>query len=371
MAENKYNIKLMDPSLSPWAPVSDKSKRIACMMSGGVDSSVTAKLLTEAGFDVVGITMKIPVACDNSPRGCCGADAAFVCDQLGLPHYFVDVTEAFDELIIKPFRKAYSLGQTPNPCADCNTYLKFSLVWDYLEKELGVENVATGHYARVVTEHGQTRLKRGKDKAKDQSYFLYGTRADKLDKLHLPLGELTKKEVRRKAAELKLIVAEKPESMELCFAGESDYRQALSSDQANNQGDLIDMAGNVIGTHKGISNYTLGQRRGLGFAGGVPLYVGKIDPINNTVALGTREEVCVSTIKAEDINILIPEELKTGEHVFAKIRSYNDPKPCTITAVEDGAIEVDFAEPQFAASPGQKLVLYDADDNIIAGGSII
>jgi tRNA-specific 2-thiouridylase len=264
-------------------------------MSGGVDSSVTAHLLKGDGWDVLGITMRIAISCTTSSRGCCGADAALVCSELNIPHYFVDVTEAFQQLIIGPFQQSYAKGETPNPCVDCNTLLKFSLVWDLLEETFGIRCLATGHYAKVVKTHEQIRLTRAKDKAKDQSYFIYGIPREKLEsfvlplgdlKLEsfvLPLGDLTKNQVRSIAAELDLSVADKAESMELCFAGEGDYRVALNAAEANRPGDLTDMQGNKIGTHVGVAHYTLGQRKGVGFAGGKPLYVGRIDARTNTV----------------------------------------------------------------------------------------
>ena len=368
---NEYNITFMEPSFEPWSPTADASRQIAVLMSGGVDSSVTAHLLKEAGWDVMGVTMKIPVSCDTGKRGCCGADAAFVCHELNIPHYFVDVTQAFNDIVIDKFRRAYAQGLTPNPCVDCNTLLKFSLVWDLLEAKFGIKHVATGHYARVVKTPDGARLERGDDKSKDQSYFIYGIAAERLPFFVLPVGELTKQQVRSTAETLGLSVADNPESMELCFAGEEDYRNALEDSQANRQGALTDMQGNEIGTHKGISNYTLGQRRGLGFAGGKPLYVGKIDPATNTVALGTREEVCARTITADEVNILIAAELEAGMRLSAKIRSYGDPRPCRVVDVSEGEMTVEFDQPQFAPTPGQKLVLYDENDYIVAGGTII
>jgi len=370
MAVNKRNIKLLEPSFSPWEPKSGPSKQIAVLMSGGVDSSVTASLLKEQGWDVLGITMKIPVSCDTGKRGCCGADAAFVCNELNIPHYFVDVTEVFEEIIIKPFRQSYAKGQTPNPCVDCNAFLKFSLLWDFLEETFGVSYLATGHYSKVCKTDGRVYLGRAKDKTKDQSYFLYGITLEKLARLVLPLGELTKEEVRSIAARLNLPVAEKPESMELCFANEGDYRNTLTDARLNRHGNITDTQGNKIATHEGIANYTLGQRRGVGFAGGRPLYVSKIDAKTNTIALGTREEVSCCAIKAEKINVLIPEELVTSRQFFGKIRSYGDSHPCKLIDVNETAVTVEFDQPQFAPCPGQRLVLYNSDDNIVAGGTI-
>ena len=360
----------MPPSFSPWAPEKSPERQIAVLMSGGVDSSVTAHILKEAGWEVLGITMKIPVSCSAKSRGCCGADAAFVCNELNIPHYFVDVTEAFQHLIIDPFRQSYSKGQTPNPCVDCNTLLKFSLVWDFLEETFGISYLATGHYARVIKTDNGVRLGRAKDKAKDQSYFIYGIAREKLEKFVLPLGELTKDQARSIAAQLNLSVADKVESMELCFAGEGDYRAALAGTQADQPGDITDMQGNKIATHKGIANYTLGQRRGIGFAGGKPLYVGKIDAKRNTIALGTREEVSSHIIKANQINVLIPKELVGDKQMYGKIRSYGNPWPCKLVDVGEVDMTVEFDEPQFAPCPGQKLVLYNSADNIVAGGTV-
>lgn len=370
MGNSRYNIKLMEPSFEPWSPTKGVDRQVAVLMSGGVDSSIAAHLLGESGWDVVGITMKIPVSCETFSRGCCGVDAALVCHEMGIAHYFVDVTEAFQELIIERFRESYAAGQTPNPCVDCNTFLKFSLVWDMIEETFGIKHVATGHYARLIRTEDRVRLGRAGDKSKDQSYFVYGIARERLGRFVLPLGEYTKAEVRAIAEKLGLSVAQKPESMELCFAGEADYRNALDDAQLNRRGDLTDMAGKRIGAHKGISNYTLGQRRGLGFAGGKPLYVGRIDAGTNTVALGTREEVSRRVIRAGEINVLIAEELREGALLSGKIRSYGDPRPCKVVGISEDEVTVEFDEPQFAPSPGQKLVLYNDNDYIVAGGTI-
>ncbi|MFH1614001.1 MAG: tRNA 2-thiouridine(34) synthase MnmA [Planctomycetota bacterium] len=370
MSWNRYNLKLLPPSFEPLAPKGPLEKRIILLMSGGVDSSVTAHLLTEAGWEVVGITMQVPILCDKNRRGCCGVDAALVCGQLDIPHYFVDVTEAFEKLIIERFRSAYENAMTPNPCIDCNTLLKFALVWDFLRETFQIEYLATGHYAGITTDGAQRQLKRAADKAKDQSYFLYGILREKLPYLVLPLGGLTKQKVRQIAAELNLTVAEKPESMELCFAGEGDYRRALAAGHLDRPGDITDIQGEKIGMHKGIANYTIGQRRGIGFAGGKPLYVAGINAGTNTIALGTRDQLTSRRVRAEQINILIPQEFFVGNSVRAKLRSYSEPQPCTITSVTELEVAVEFDRPQFAPCPGQRLVLYDSSESVIAGGVI-
>ena len=367
----KYSIKLFEPSFSPWKSGKPPSEQIAVLMSGGVDSSIAAHLLQKDGWDVLGITMKIPVSAGTNNRPCCGADAALVCNELNIPHYFIDVSEAFEQLIINRFCQSYAKGETPNPCADCNALLKFSLVWDFLEETFGIRYLATGHYARIIKTDSHVRLSRAKDKVKDQSYFIYGIPREKLERFVLPVGELTKDEVRSIAAALNLSVADKADSMELCFAGEGDYRSALGGAEANRHGDITDMQGNKIGTHKGIANYTLGQRRGVGFSGGKPLYIGKIDPQANTVALSTKDEISSPTISANRINALIPTELSVGKRLYGKIRSYGDPRPCTLTGAGQTDITVEFDESQFAPCPGQRLVLYNSDDNIVAGGTII
>jgi tRNA-specific 2-thiouridylase len=371
MTANKWNIKLQRSSHLSWQPTKQADKQIAVLMSGGVDSSTAAYLLKQQGWDVLGITMKVPLSTNANKRTCCGTDAAFVCEGLNIHHYFIDVTEAFEEIIIEPFRQSYAGGQTPNPCVDCNTFLKFSLVWDFLEEKFGIHYLATGHYARVYKTDGRVYLGRAKDKAKDQSYFLYGISSQRLENLVLPLGELTKEEVRAIAADANLPVAEKSESMELCFAGEGNYRAVLTDAAFNKPGDITDMQGSKISEHKGIANFTLGQRRGIGFAGGKPFYVGKIDAEKNTIALGTRDEVSFRIVTANRLNVLIPEEFVAGGQFFGKIRSYVDSHPCKLVEVNKQTMTVEFDQPQFAPCPGQRLVLYNNRGYITAGGTII
>jgi tRNA-specific 2-thiouridylase len=290
----------------------------------------------------------------------------------------VDVTAPFNELIIERFRDEYRRGRTPNPCVDCNTFLKFMLIWDLVEKEFGIQSLATGHYAEVHRGmglepmiHGQdarATLRRGRNHAKDQSYFLYGIPARRLPHFVLPLATLTKDETRDIARNIGIGVAEKPESMELCFAGEGDYRNALTDGEK--PGDLLDIDGKTIGTHKGIAHYTLGQRRGLGYAAGEPVYVARIDAAANTVTLGTRDQLSYHTIAANEINVLIPEHLQVGQTLYGKLRSYGPTHPCEVTDVAETGFTVRFENRQFAPTPGQKLVVYNDGEELVAGGTI-
>lgn len=366
IARDKLNIGLSAPTIKPWTP-SDRD--IIVLMSGGVDSSVTAMLLRDAGWNVLGITMKIPVAenCDVM-RSCCGLEAGYVAKDLGIAHYYLDVREAFEKLVIDPFRRAYERGHTPSPCVDCNTLFKFGLVWDFLEEAFGVRDLATGHYARVEYSEGNAYLVRGEDRSRDQSYFLYGIPRHRLHTFHLPLGELSKDEVRKLAREAKLPVARRQDSMELCFAAEGDYRAAL--DTQHIKGPILDAAGDVVGEHEGIANYTVGQRKGIGFAGGKPLYVIAISAKDNSITLGTREQAESHDVSAEDVNVLISELAQTGVEIFGKIRSQGEPSKCVITEVDATNISVRFDEPQFAPTFGQRLVLYDCQGRVVAGGVI-
>ena len=444
-----------------------KGTQIAVLMSGGVDSSVTAMLLRDAGWDAVGITMKIPVvdAC-SIRRPCCGTEAALVCKDLGLPHYFVDTDEAFRAFVIDPFRKSYGEGNTPSPCVDCNTHLKFHLVWDLLRERLGIEHLATGHYARIDLAQNETRgypntaapveiavratrtvipaqagiqetrrssrrppldsrlrgndgagaasgisgfgiasrlkaegcrlkedsssaaysllptayslLRRARDSARDQSYFLYGVPRDRLAFLHFPLGGLTKNEVRQAASACRIFVAGKPDSMELCFAAQGDYR-ALLRDMPSRPGPIRDAAGKRLGEHTGLHNFTVGQRRGLRISNPEPLYVIKLVPEDNAVIVGPRTAGYETRVRAVHVNVLQPAKLSVGESLRGKVRSVGHPEPCVVTGIGtvcqtttncEDAFEVTFDPPVFAPAPGQHLVLYDADDAIVAGGVI-
>lgn len=366
----ELNIRLDEPTLQPWSKGSDSDRDIAVLMSGGVDSSVTALLLRDAGWNVLGITMKIPVAegCD-AKRSCCGLEAGYVARDLGIAHYYLDVREAFHRLVIDPFRRDYARGRTPSPCVDCNTLFKFGLVWDFLEAQFGIKNLATGHYARVIRTETEAYLKRGEDHSRDQSYFLYGIPSERLPYFHLPLGEMSKDEVRRLAKEANLPVARRQDSMELCFAAEGDYRAALDAEPV--KGPVLDVDGKVIGEHDGIVNYTVGQRKGVGVAAGKPMYVVRVSPEDNSVTIGSRECVETRRVSAEDANVLIPELAHEGQALYGKIRSQGELSQCLLTEACGHNISVLFDEVQFAPTAGQRLVLYDDQDRVVLGGTIL
>jgi len=358
-----------------WEPAGPRGEAVAVLMSGGVDSSVAAATLRRQGRDVVGITMLIPsgigpTASGVDLRACCGTGASKVAKQIGVPHYFVDIREEFTARVLKPFREAYRTGRTPSPCIDCNTYVKFDAVIRLVREHLGIEQVATGHYARIVEEDGSWGLFAGVDAGKDQSYFLYGIRRDDLSRIVFPLGEQTKGETRRQADEWGLDAADRAESVELCFAGQGDYRAALGEDPDAGPGDVLDTSGCVIGRHRGVSQYTYGQRGGLGVAAGVPLYVVDIDPERNTVTLGDRDAASRRGVRAHKLNVLAPDALARGGRFAGKIRSRLEAKPCTVTELAGDRATVEFDEPEHGVTPGQHLVLYSDAGRVIAGGEI-
>ena len=354
--------QLLPPTLEAWEP-RQGTESIAVLMSGGVDSSVTALLLRDAGWDVVGVTMKIP-----APDGCCGAAAAVVCDQLDVPHYFIDVRKLFQNQVIEPFRQAYQEGKTPSPCVDCNTMLKFDAVWKALQEGFGIRHLATGHYARVIRNGRDVHLARGIDRRRDQSYFLYGIKRERLPYLHLPLGHYKKPVVRQIAAKYGLAVATKPDSMELCFAGEGDYR-GLFKQVATEAGPIYDLKGVRLGEHRGIHHYTIGQRHGLGIASPHPLYVLRISARDNAVIVGPREKAETRVVQVEDLNVLMPDLMEEGRLLWGRIRSNAKLTKCVVNCRE-GKGTVLFSEPVFAPAPGQHLVLYDDAAKLVAGGTI-
>jgi len=271
--------------------------------------------------------------------------------------------------VVAPFRAAYATGATPSPCVDCNTYFKFGAVWDRIREDLRIEHLATGHYVRVVHAGERHVLRRAADRGRDQSYFLYGLARERLAYLECPLGERTKDEVRRLAGASGLPVAEKADSMELCFAGEGDYRDVLEGLPAR-PGPICDTSGNVLGQHQGIHLYTVGQRRGLPASTTGPLYVLKIVPETNTLVVGHRELGMAEGVGARQINVLVPEKYVRGTRLAGKIRSMGEPSPCEIVRAGEDGFAVRFDEPVFAPAPGQHLVLYDGEGTVVAGGAI-
>ena len=346
-------------------------------MSGGVDSSVACLLLKQKGHDVVGLTMKLlpnPPPGDLPRAPCCtlemAEDARKVCFSLGIPHYTLDLASEFEEGVIEPFIRDYAAGRTPNPCLRCNKVMKFGHL---LEKarEIGAEYLATGHYARSGRKDADPRtlLLRGVDKTKDQSYALYGLTQDELVHVLFPLGALTKKEVRNIAREAGLRTAEKPESQEICFVTGS-YRQFLAERGIELEpGPLVDTSGRVFARHLGIPFYTIGQRRGLGVAGGEPLYVVDLDVERNAVVVGTRAEAYSGGCVIEDVNLIAAASLEDPVKGTCMVRYRGKESPATLTRVDERA-RIDFDAPQFAVTPGQAGVLYQGDV-VFGGGTIV
>ncbi|WP_027719338.1 tRNA 2-thiouridine(34) synthase MnmA [Desulfovirgula thermocuniculi] len=354
--------------------------RVLVAMSGGVDSSVTAALLVERGYEVIGVTMQIwdPAVTEVAGEhvGCCSLaaveDARRVANRLGIPYYVLNFRRAFEERVIRYFCAEYLRGRTPNPCIACNRFIKFELLLRKA-RALGATYVATGHYARIVYDGRRNRyyLCRSRDEQKDQTYFLYTLTQEQLAHTLMPLGDYTKEEVRQMARERNLPVAEKPESQEICFIPDDDYREFLR-EVAGSQikpGPFLDLEGNVLGWHEGLPFYTVGQRRGLGIAAGRRLYVVDIDPTRNAVILGPQEALWRSELVAEDNNFISIEELTSPLEVQAQIRYRSRPAPAVISPLGEGRVKVSFLEPQRAITPGQAVVYYRGQ--CVVGGGII
>ena len=352
--------------------------RVIVGMSGGVDSASTAKLLLEQGYDVIGVTLKLwPQDCvSRAEDKCCGpqavTDARTVCHRLGVPYYLIDESEEFQNQVIQYFADEYKAGRTPNPCVMCNDRLKFGTLISRADR-LGARYVATGHYARIV--HGaageRTKLYRGKDLRKDQSYFLFSLKQEQLERCLMPLGDMVKSETRCVARESGLRVADKEESMEICFVPDNDYGAFLK--KANlaqpHQGEIVNRRGDVLGNHEGIEFFTVGQRKGLGISAPKPLYVLELDAAANRVVVGHVEELSRDTFKVERVNWIPFESLEEPIEVTAQIR-YNHPgTPATVEDAGGGAVTVRLKEPQKAITPGQACVFYQ-DDLTVGGGWI-
>jgi tRNA-specific 2-thiouridylase len=343
--------------------------KVAIAMSGGVDSSVAAALLKEDKHDVIGVTMRIlPAEYDTTQAE---RDATDTARQLGIPHHFLDLRDVFARRIMDYFCREYQLGRTPNPCILCNKFIKFGALWAKV-RELGADFLATGHHARIEKDEssGKFLLKKGRDRMKDQSYFLCQLMQEQLGHILFPIGHLTKERVRRMAAEMGLPVTSQTESREICFITDDDQGKFLERHipQAV-PGKILDQNGRVLGEHQGITSYTVGQRKGLGIFTARPLYVTSIRSENNTITVGTREQTFGTELIAENLNwISIPEPTYPLK-VKAKIRYRHPEAEATVKPQDDFSVYVKFTEPQMAITPGQEVVFYDGDI-LIGGGTI-
>ncbi len=348
-------------------------------MSGGVDSSVAALLLTEQGYDVKGVTLQVWEHEDENTavtkkweeRGCCKVGLArHVAQRLGIPHEVVDTRETFRKNVVDDFIAGYLGGTTPNPCVRCNERVKFGRLYE-LAKARGADFVATGHYARVLPVDEGVGLFRGADGKKDQSYFLYRLSAFWLPQILFPVGHLQKTEVWKRAEELDLPADEMKESQEICFVTQGDYRTFLTAEapQALRPGPFLDPEGRKIGEHRGIAFYTPGQRKGLGIALGERLYVKEVNPETNAVVLGRAEDLSRQTCTVHDINWLGDALPETLDHVDIKYRYASPAVSGRVQQHTAGTFSIEFQEPQQALSPGQSLVLYQGDH--VLGGGII
>lgn len=360
----------------------DKQQRpkVVVGMSGGVDSSVAAYLLKEQGYEVIGMTMQIwqKDAPEDHDGGCCGLsavdDARRVCQKLEIPHYVMNFRDDFKKDVIDYFVAEYQEGRTPNPCIACNRYVKWESM---LQKalQIGADYIATGHYARIVKDEitGRYTLKQSKTLAKDQTYALYNLTQYQLAHTLMPLGDYTKEEIRAIAKEIGLAVATKPDSQEICFVPDKDYARYIEETTGKKalKGKFITKEGTVLGEHKGIIHYTIGQRKGLGIAYGKPLFVSKIDAKTNTVVLGDNEDIFTHTVYAKTLNFMPFESFEGKKSVLAKIRYSHLAAPCTIELVEEDLLKCVFEKAQRAITPGQALVIYNLDLEVIGGGTII
>jgi tRNA-uridine 2-sulfurtransferase len=351
--------------------------RVIAAMSGGVDSAVAAALLVEAGYDVIGVTMKMYVQSRASyAKSCCGSDdfddARRSAEVMGIPHYVLDFEEAFRAAVIERFASEYAAGRTPNPCVACNNFVKLGTLRGYARK-LGAPYVATGHYARLEQRDDGPHLFRSGN-GKDQSYALAGLRSDQLAGLLLPLGGLTKEETRAHARRLGLPVHDKTESQDICFVEGGDYRDVLErvAPQVRARGEIRTSTGDVVGTHDGIVNYTVGQRRGLPSSSGAPRYVTRIDPATNTIVIGYEDELLAASLIADDVNVLRPEAF-TGRaaDVLAAVRYHAPRVPARAELCGDETLCVAFREPVRAVTPGQLVALYAPDGAEVIGAATI
>ncbi len=354
------------------------SRRVFMAMSGGVDSSVAALRLVEEGYDVTGVTLRL---FDNEDIGdksstCCSIadvqDARAVCMRLGIDHIVLNFGDLFRQTTIRRFISGYQTGQTPNPCIDCNRFIKFDALLKRAQL-LGFDAIATGHYADVSFDEvsGRYLLKRPRDRDKDQTYVLYMLTQEQLAHTLFPLGTLDKPQVRDIAQKHGFVNAEKPDSQDICFAPDGDYAAFIErqTGKPSPEGDFIDTLGRVLGRHRGLIRYTIGQRRGLGLPSAGRLYVLSKDAAKNTVTVGEKDALYASRLIVRDVNLISIGSLAGPHRAEVKIRYRHPAQPATLTPLEDGAVQIDFDEPQRGAAAGQAVVFYNAD-SVLGGGTI-
>lgn len=354
-----------------------ENKKVMIGMSGGVDSSVAAFLLQKESFEVIGATMKLYNNEDIdfvSEKTCCSLDdvldAKSVCARLGIRHYTLNMTDDFKKEVIERFISAYQNGFTPNPCIDCNRYMKFSKML-HKAQELNIDYVATGHYARIEKQGDRYILKKAVDLSKDQSYVLYSLTQEQLKVTKFPLGNYTKQQVREIAEENGFVNARKHESQDICFVPDGDYSKFIEyyTGKTYPCGDFVDMNGKRLGEHKGIIRYTIGQRRGLGLALPASMYVVEKDVDNNKVILGFNDDLFKKEVNVKNISFTACDGLDKPERLSAKIRYNQKEQPATVTQTDENHFTIVFDEPQRAITKGQAAVLYDGD-TVVGGGTI-
>ncbi|PYG87455.1 tRNA (5-methylaminomethyl-2-thiouridylate)-methyltransferase [Ruminiclostridium sufflavum DSM 19573] len=356
------------------------SKKVMLGMSGGVDSSVAAAILLQQGYEVIGVTLQIwqdmNEEMQKSEGGCCSLsavdDARRVANRLGIPYYVLNFKDIFNKTVIEYFKEEYFRGRTPNPCIACNRHVKWQAMLDKAVS-MGIDYIATGHYAKVLynTESGRYILKKSVTDRKDQTYALYNLTQEQLSRTVMPVGDYPKEQIREMAREMGLSVASKPDSQEICFVHDNDYGRFLAESCGKKivPGKFVDTRGNILGEHRGIVHYTVGQRKGLGIAFGKPMFVVGLDADTNTVVLGDDSEVFSNELTAADLNFISVDKPADGMRVGAKVRYSAKESPATIHVLNDDRVRVVFDEPQRAITPGQAVVFYDGDA-VVGGGTI-